>query len=691
MGLWGLVNLLILSLRGAGVLHSLTLCLFLSVLAAVGTYTYAVWRRMVAPTSLVRFRQLIILVLLVVVPSLMDPSTAEVDNLPRLTVIVTAATLIAGCWAVDALVGWRPRRLVNGLQWPIAGVVAWMGLTTATSLLPKTSLMGAYQSSDGFILILSLAVVAVAAAESFSRDQLRQVIRVMIVSSVPMVVYGVIQLHDVFSATKWDFVPWKTGVIANVFSTLGNPNHLGGVLATLLPLIVVDAVVLSRHRLERAVLAAVAVICLVLLVKTAARGAWLATLLAAPVLVVGLSPLVRRRAKPVVALVGVVVAGVIAAVASPRFTGEPLSAVFAHAAGTSVNQRYGYWMAAIRAGLHHPILGIGPDAYGSVYSRYQDAALFKTLGTTSYVNGPHNLFLAWFAGQGVLGLGLLCALVVSAAWILWRVRRVSGPNHQELEACGYTAVGLAGALVAYLVQASFDVDQVATWFYFWTILGLAGVLARSTWDHGRLVRSPFALHEVAPATAADLDDRALRERAEQWAGQLLRRGRDQGRVVGPVPLMAATLAVIGVGALVFWRADAPWRADHRLWAAGRDQANAAGADLRAATQLDPWEPNYWMELGTAAVGASRRSPASSRPLIQLAVSSFARAAELDPYSESAQLSYADALLTAAASGGPGSGAAGARALAALAQAHADSPLDPRVGQLERSAERLAGS
>ena len=289
---WASATAVVFVLRAADILQSVPLCVFLSSIAGVLAYTVHVWRRFSAPTALTRFRQLILVLLVAVIPSLMDPSTNDVNNIPRLVVLVTAATVILGTWALDGFFGWHPRRLVNGLQWPLAGVLVWMGLTTITSVMPRTSLVGAYLSYDGLILIVSLAVVAGALAESFRLEQVPDLVRLYVAGSLPVLLYGLIQLHGV--GRGWDFVPWRTGVITSVLSTFGNPNHFGGFLATILPMVVVDAAVLASHRWSRVALWIVAAVTVVLMIKTGARGAWLGTLFAVPVLAAVMWPRLRR-------------------------------------------------------------------------------------------------------------------------------------------------------------------------------------------------------------------------------------------------------------------------------------------------------------------------------------------------------------------------------------------------------------
>jgi O-antigen ligase len=683
-------------LRAGGAIRSVPLCFFLSAVAGALCFSLDQLRSVGPAHPLLRFRQIILVVVLVALPSLFDPSTVEIDNLPRLVVLVVAAVVLLASWAVDAAwSGWRPRRLVNGLQWVLVAIVVWFGVTTLTSVEPRQSFIGRDGTYEGFILLAAVAILTSSLAESFTFDALPALFRVIVASAVPALVYGAIQFYDfvIDKGSNLDFVPWHNA-FHNVFASFGNPNHFGGFLVTVLPLGVVTAVMAKRRSLRIALWVWVVVL-VVLLLQTAARGAWLGGLAATAVLVVGLLPQLRTRARSasLVAAVAVVAAVVLVAGGS-RFLGAKASALLKSGPGSSVSQRYGYWSSALRLAGHHPLVGTGPDTFAVTYARYQDATLAKTLGPGYFVNGAHNIFLSWLANEGVPGFVLIVALL--AFGVAWGVRaRRSFPigtpatdDSADLapdpdENRRFLVVALIAALVAYFVQAAFDVEQVATLATMFVILGLLGTANRGTWPVATLVRSPFRIRPQRPdpavAMAEDDPDYPVASTPVGAYGRSASRAQSDLRRVG-VTVAAVAVGLTAVG-LTFWRTDALWRADHL-------EHVSTQSSLERATQLNPWEPSYFGTLGQAAGGTYLHTPKASdaTALMQAAVGFYRHEVALDGANTNAEADYGGALETLA--GLEHSNVALLRqALVALRRARTDDPFNTNVPKLITSVQK----
>ena len=692
---WIAATALFFLLRAGGVLHSVPLCLFLSAIAGAFSFSFGQLPATGPAHLLLRLRQFVLVGVIVATPSLFDPSTIDIDNLPRLVVLVVAAVLIVGLWAVDAVWGgWKPRRLVNGLQWLFLGTVVWFGVTTVTSVEPRTSFIGRQGSYEGFILIAALAVLASALAESFTAESLPALFKVIVASTVPVLVYGAIQVYgfDVHKGSNLDFVPWHVP-FHNVFATLGNPNHLGGYFVAVLPLGVVTAV-LARRRWTRVGMWIWVALTVVLLLQTAARGAWLGGLAGGAVLVVGLLSRLRASGRKVGLVVG---GGLVVAVAlvagGSRFLGAKASALFHFGAGSSVSQRYGYWSAAFHLAGHHPLVGTGPDSYAVTYTRFQDASLAKELGSNFFVNGAHNLFLSWLAQEGVPGLLLILAFFVFG--VAWGTRawRSAPPDGSDPDRAGdkttVTAdahhdlvVAILAAFVAYFVQAMFDVEQVGTLFIVFVILGLLGVVNRGDWPVTTLMRIPFAISSPASGdvehVAQEDPEYPLPSTPSGTYGRSSAQARQQlRRTLTAVAVGAIGLTAVG---LTVWRADALWRADHQAW-------EGSQASLTAATRLNPWEPSYFETLGQAATDAYDRSPHTSDalPLIQAAVGFFRHQAALDGANAVAQQQYGQSLTTEGAL--ERSKVVLRQALVALRRGQQENPFDTQIPGLIAAAER----
>ncbi len=696
--MWAWIGLtaLFFVLRASGAIRSVPLCFFLSAVAGAFAYGFDQLRALGPAHPLLRIRQAVLVGLIVAIPSVFDPTTNDIDNLPRLVVLVVAAVFLLGIWAVDAVwSGWRPRRLVNGYQWVLVGLVAWFGVTTLASVEPRVSFLGRQGSYEGFLLIASLAVLATALAESYTSESLPALFRVVVASTVPLLVYGGIQVYgyDVHKGSNPDFVAWSQP-FHNAFATLGNPNHLGGYLVTVLPLGVVTAV-LTRHRWVRVAIWGWIALTLIIILQTAARGAWLGGLAGGAVLVAGLLPRLRASARTVgIAAGGALLVAIALIAGGSRFLGAKASALLQFGSGSSVSQRYGYWSAALHLGVHHPLLGTGPDTYAVTYARYQDASLAKTLGSNFFVNGAHNIFLSFLANEGIPGLLLILALLVFAvAWgaRAWQSFRSSTSDPEATDDSTsvpgewrrYTTAALVAALVAYFIQASFDVEQVGTLFILFVMLGLLGIVNRGRWSVANLVRSPFTVRAVTddseePVAERDSDYPLVVAGAGRYGRsstqaqlELRRLGRATG--VGVVALAALGLTI--------WRADAMWRADYQAHLGTQ-------TSIIAATNINPWEPSYFDTLGQAATNSYDSSPHASDALAlaRVAAGFYSHDVALDGASSLAQKAYGGSLTTEAEAEHNNKPLL-RQALVALRLARQENPFDPKIPPLIDAAQK----
>ena len=699
MWVWALATVLFFLLRAAGPIHSVPLCVYLSAIAGAFCFSLDQLRAVGPAHLLLRLRQIVLVLVIVAIPSLFDPSTIEADNLPRLVVLVLTAVLLLGAWAVDAVwSGWRPRRLANGLQWVLLGIVVWFGVTTLTSVEPRRSFIGQYGSYEGFILLAALAILAFALAESFTAEALPALFRVVVAATVPVLVYGVIQLYGfvLHKGSTWDFVKWHDELTHNVFASLGNPNHLAGYLVTVLPFGVVTAVI-TTHRVRRIMVWAGLALVLLLVLQTAARGAWLGGLGAGAVLLVGLLPRLRANARMAGVAAGAAVVVAVALIAGgSRFLGAKASALFQFGSGSSVSQRYGYWSAALHLALHHPLVGTGPDTYAATYARFQSAALAKELGSV-VVNGAHNIFLSWLADEGVPGFVLIVALfVVSVGWGVRTWRSLGGgttdpPNSDARDRVPgqphrYLVVALVAALVAYFVQASFDVEQVATLFTLFMVLGFLGIANRGVWPVVDLVHLPIRSASRrggpdVPTAEQDLEYPLVRAPVGVHGRSTAQAQAELRRLAGALGAAAIALSAFGVA---FWRSDAMWRADHQEWL-------RTSSSLIRATELNPWEPSYFRDLGENSIDGYSSSPSSpgAPGFARAAVGYFRQEVALDGDNTVAQAQYGGALQAEAEEDNYNDGLL-RMALAAFDRARQDDPYYGGVSGAIEGVEKLLG-
>lgn len=636
----------------------------------------------------------VVLALTVYVPVLFDPRTVDVFNLPKYTLVVVGAILCAGLWIVDAVHRRSVARWRSGFQWPLVAILIWAAVCTGTAVDTHVALLGNYGSYDGLYGAVAFAVIALTAAEAFDASDLRRVGELFAFGAGSVVVlYGIIQLHDTsVSGSTWDFIHWHTtSFSSDIFSTFGNPNHLAGYLAMLLPIALVLGAS-SKRPLLRFSAGVFVLAVLVELLRTAARGAWVATIASLFVLLLALIPELRRR--PVLmAGTGVSVLVVIAvgmAAFGRRLLHEPLSQLFQSGGHTPVQQRFDIWNVAFHLALHRPLVGVGPDNFVLVYPQHQSAAWVRALGPNYLVNGAHDLLMNILADQGFVGLALFLLLVgtvaIKTVGAMRRFRKsevddgASEGARREAKRNRLITAAFAGGVVAYLVQALFNVQQVGLAFGFWLLIGALGVAWRSA-GVPQSIR-PGVL--VSPALVDQVPEDLVAEGRSRRA-----RGRRK-RVSLPWPTIGVSAAVAVAVVFAWIGADGPYRADHAAWAAnvsigasGNQVTSVYFADMNDAMSLNPWEPSYPAAEGATLMGAAPHlsQPAQLLTVLKEARGAYAQALKDEPLFGSAAdgLATVDEDLARADKANAARYLRAARAVAAVAVA--DNPLDSQFRSL----------
>ncbi len=597
-------------------------------------------------------RAVLVVVLMASVPVVFDPHTGDVFNVPKYTVVVVGALALVGLWVVSiveqrAVPTWR-----NGLQWVVAALVAWTAVSAFTGMDVHVALLGNYGSYDGLFLAACLGVVAMTAAEALDVDDVRRALGAFAFGGGTIVViYGLIQLHDTevggadgtSSSGSWagpsrspssprsatpttSGATWPWSSRPSWYSGCAPGAGPGERLRPCWPWPFSP----SWSGLRRG-------------------GAWLAAIAGLVVLAAALAPELRRRAiasiSAAVGVVGVTAVGM--ALDGKHFLSEPLSALFQSGGNTSVEQRLEIWKVALRMALNHPVTGIGPDNFALIFPRYQTASWVAGLGATYLVNGAHDIFMNVLADQGFVGLALFLAFLVViglrsvGAWRrLRRVERDESTNpelkHRAQVHRSYVGV-VSAAIVAYLVQAIFNVQQVGLSFLFWAMAGMSaalalaagvpvtlrlGVLLSDGLGAGQMGAGQMRTGGYTGGTSASHPDRGAR-RPNPMGPRRRPAGRDQVPWATVITAAGVTAAVV----LLALGADGPYRADHDYWAAstsvGASTAptraapapTAVGAvyfaDIQHALSLNPWEPTYPTAEATVLVSAAGHAPSAA--------------------------------------------------------------------------------
>jgi len=197
----------------------------------------------------------------IVAPLFFDVYTAEVFEPDKITLVRSVALVMVLAWivrAVEQALGGKPattsaeapsRSLgdwVRGLQarnplaLPTLALVLVYLIATAFSVTPAFSLWGSYKRLQGTYSTFSYIVIFFLAASTIrSRAQLERVVTAVLLTSLPVSLYGLIQHF------KMDPLPWAGDVVSRVASNMGNPIFVAAYLIMPVPLAIMRF--LERH------------------------------------------------------------------------------------------------------------------------------------------------------------------------------------------------------------------------------------------------------------------------------------------------------------------------------------------------------------------------------------------------------------------------------------------------------------
>ena len=257
-------------------------------------------------------------------------------------------------------------------------------------------------------------------------------------------------IHGLFQSFGVEKVDWTSHFEGRAFSTLGNPDYLGGYLAGLIPLAFI-LTIRSKHQESWLWFRAATLFLLVGLWMTRVRGAFLALAAAVLFLLAAFSfswgrDLFRRNIRFVLVAFAVLI--LVAGAYIARHGGL---AMFS-AKQVTIQQRVELYRMVWEIVKDHPWFGIGLGQLGIQFPLYQA----KPWAPADYPQHPytfsehaHNEYLQFLAEGGVPGLLLfLAVLVVYAVSVRGCLKNPSSkPEDKEF------LIGIVGGMTALLIQS----------------------------------------------------------------------------------------------------------------------------------------------------------------------------------------------------------------------------------------------
>jgi Tfp pilus assembly protein PilF len=234
-----------------------------------------------------------VLLAVILAPLFFNIHSDRVFEPDKLTLVRSLALVMSAAWLgrfVDGA-GWRDRRWLSWRDeasiWrmpfvlPVTLLVVVYLLATIFSVSPRISWAGSYQRLQGTYTTLSYVVIfALAAATIRRREQINRIVTTVIVTSIPIALYGLLQHYEL------DPLPWGGDTQRRIAGHMGNAIFIAAYLIMAWPLTavrIVDAFtnILGDEELSYADVVRSSVYIFTLAIQTVAiywsgsRGPWL--------------------------------------------------------------------------------------------------------------------------------------------------------------------------------------------------------------------------------------------------------------------------------------------------------------------------------------------------------------------------------------------------------------------------------
>ncbi len=179
----------------------------------------------------------------VAIPLFFNIYTARTFEPDKLTLMRSIVTVMILAWLVKFLEETAPsngtipfgQKVKNWLKQPMVlpsiVILLIYIISTIASLSPLVSLWGSYQRMQGSYTFISYMIIfALMASNMRTREQIDRFITTIIIASIPVALYGIIQRNGL------DPLPWAGDVVQRVASTMGNAIFVASYLVMIVPL-----------------------------------------------------------------------------------------------------------------------------------------------------------------------------------------------------------------------------------------------------------------------------------------------------------------------------------------------------------------------------------------------------------------------------------------------------------------------
>jgi len=331
-----------------------------------------------------------------------------------------------------------------------------------------SQIYGVFGRNTGFLTYLALSILVLLASTLENSQQVREVIKYLLIVTCFEIVYGLFQFANI------DPYSWKN-LYNPIIGTLGNPNFSSafyGIVASLLIPYLFEKSFKLRMRLFALVVIGI------LFFLTIASDSWQGTGLILVSAAIYFLTFVRsiHRARIFGYLVGLIYLGV-SALAIRGFQGDGPFGTYLNKPTFTI--RMDYWRTAINTIKHNLLFGVGSDNFGDWFRLMRDEETVKRIGLGVATNSTHNVVLDIMANTGLIA-GVLYLSVVGL--ILWKaLSRIWNPESLDNK----IFLPLFLGWFAYFIQSMVSINQIGIGVWGWILQGLmvALVLNKENFAH----------------------------------------------------------------------------------------------------------------------------------------------------------------------------------------------------------------
>ncbi|MDI6891784.1 MAG: O-antigen ligase family protein [Actinomycetota bacterium] len=391
-------------------------------------------------------------------------------DLPKLVLLRVLTLLLLLLWSVKILFSDQVGIRRSKLDLPILLFLTLAALSALFSIHLPTALFGKYKRYEGFLTLLTYAILYFLAVQSFSDfSRLRSLTKTTVVAAAIVSYYGLMQYLG-YDFLRWTQVPFE---VNRSFSTLGNPSLLAGYLVIMF--FVGLGVYFSASRpIEGLLFGVFTFLIFTCLLTTFNRGGWLSCLVGLLLVVVLIGGRLwrYRRGQLLALVISLLLVTLLVGLFSARSFNPATNLLrraqsVARAEEGSLRSRIEIWRSALGMIKDRPLFGYGPDCFRLAFPQYQ--TLRYTMGSPRTIaDNAHNYPL-----QLASMLGLPAAIAFLFIVVLF-FKSGLGLLSSTPPTVGrvFLNVGLLVGVFGYLGYLLLGVSVIGSTTFLWLLMGL---------------------------------------------------------------------------------------------------------------------------------------------------------------------------------------------------------------------------